>query len=190
MSITAVAGSKIAEKFMEALGPLSEMVDDLSTSGEERLKFKQAIHQASTHLAQQALAYERALFETQASIILAESQGQSWLQRNWRPLLMCFFALILGWNWIVAPIFGLKVVLPEFPDWFGNVLLVGIGGYIAGRSAEKVTANLSLNNALLRTPADEGAERKTAVKLLKQLRKAKTEEERQAILKLIESLED
>lgn len=32
--------------------------------------------------------------EAAATIISAEAQGESWLQRNWRPLLMCLFGLI------------------------------------------------------------------------------------------------
>jgi hypothetical protein len=33
--------------------------------------------------------------ESAAKIVLAEAQG-SWLQRNWRPLLMVTFALLVG----------------------------------------------------------------------------------------------
>ncbi|NQU58998.1 MAG: hypothetical protein HQ513_17340, partial [Rhodospirillales bacterium] len=32
--------------------------------------------------------------EAAAQIIAAEANGDSWLQRNWRPLLMCLFGLI------------------------------------------------------------------------------------------------
>jgi len=44
--------------------------------------------------------------EAAAAIIAAEAQGESWLQRNWRPLLMCLFGVIIANNYIVVPLFG------------------------------------------------------------------------------------
>ena len=42
--------------------------------------------------------------EAAASIIAAEAQGESWLQRNWRPLLMCLFGLIVANNYLIVPL--------------------------------------------------------------------------------------
>jgi hypothetical protein len=73
-------------------------------------------------------------------IILAEAQGESWLQRNWRPLLMLMCIAIITNNFILAPylgaIFSWKVVL-EMPDALWELLKIGTGGYIVGRSVEK-----------------------------------------------------
>ena len=77
----------------------------------------------------------------QAEIVKAEIQGQSWLQRNWRPLLMLCFIVILANNYIIVPYlsaFTDKVRILEFPPQFWNLLLVGVGGYIAGRTLEKI----------------------------------------------------
>jgi len=76
----------------------------------------------------------------QSNVIVAEAQGASWLQRNWRPLLMVMFMVIIGWNYIIAPIF--KVVTLPVPKQLWTVLMIGVGGYVSGRSAEKITANL------------------------------------------------
>src|SRR6056300_123627 len=38
--------------------------------------------------------------EGAVKIITAEAQGESWLQRNWRPLLMLWFAGLVGAHWL------------------------------------------------------------------------------------------
>ena len=72
--------------------------------------------------------------EASAKIVLAEAQG-SWLQRNWRPLLMVTFAGLIVAHW-----FGLTA--PNIPESVQNSLLnivmVGVGGYVVGRSGEKI----------------------------------------------------
>lgn len=81
------------------------------------------------------------LQKLQAELIKAEIQGKSWLQRNWRPLLIMCFVLILFNNYILVPYlsaFTDKVKVLEFPPQFWNLLLVGVGGYIAGRTFEKI----------------------------------------------------
>lgn len=73
--------------------------------------------------------------EQAASIIRAEAQGGSWLQRNWRPLLMVLFGVIIANNYLVVPLFGTpSAAIP--PDMWA-LLKLGIGGYVVGRSAEK-----------------------------------------------------
>jgi len=74
--------------------------------------------------------------EGAVKIITAEAQGESWLQRNWRPLLMLWFAGLVGAHW-------LGFTAPNLSDDIVSSLLdivqVGVGGYVLGRSAEKVT---------------------------------------------------
>ena len=70
-----------------------------------------------------------------ASVVVAESQGESWLQRNWRPLMMMWFAFLIGGYW-----FGfVPVNMPiEIVGRVFDLVTLGIGGYVAGRSVEKV----------------------------------------------------
>ena len=70
-----------------------------------------------------------------AKIIAAEATGESWLQRNWRPLLMLLFGVIVANNFLVAPLFGSPQALIP-PDMWA-LLKLGLGGYVLGRSAEK-----------------------------------------------------
>ena len=111
-------------------GKVLDIVDDVVEDKDDAndLKFqiqKQLIETKSTEL------------EAQAKIVLAEAQG-SWLQRNWRPLLMVTFA-----GFVVAHWFGFTA--PDIPESVQNSLLnivmIGGGGYVMGRSAEKVADN-------------------------------------------------
>ncbi len=73
--------------------------------------------------------------EEAASVIRAEANGESWLQRNWRPMLMCLFGIIIANNYIVSPILG-TLMMPLPPEMW-DLLKIGIGGYVVGRSVEK-----------------------------------------------------
>jgi hypothetical protein len=73
--------------------------------------------------------------ESQARIITAEAEGHSWLQRNWRPILMLTFTYVVAHNYIIAPLFSLARL--EVPPDMWELLKLGVGGYIIGRTVEK-----------------------------------------------------
>ena len=76
----------------------------------------------------------------QSNVIIAEVQGKSWLQRNWRPILMLIVIFIISWNYILAPIFHLTSL--PLPKELWTLLTIGVGGYVTGRSAEKIISNI------------------------------------------------
>jgi hypothetical protein len=88
----------------------------------------------SSRIQKQLLESKSGELEAQVKIVLAEAQG-SWLQRNWRPMLMVTFAGLVVAHW-----FGLTTSnIPEsVQNSLLNIVMVGVGGYVAGRSAEKV----------------------------------------------------
>ncbi len=73
--------------------------------------------------------------EAAAQVIAAEAQGDSWLQRNWRPLLMCLFGVIIANNYLIVPLLGTPMA--DIPPDMWELLKLGIGGYVVGRSVEK-----------------------------------------------------
>ena len=76
--------------------------------------------------------------QAQRDIIVAEAAGHSWLQRNWRPIIMLMFGYMIAHNFILAPFFGFqKLDIP--PDVY-QIIKVGLGGYCVGRTVEKVVA--------------------------------------------------
>ena len=68
------------------------------------------------------------------NVIVAEASGESWLQRNWRPLVMLFFTCLVGAHWLgmTSETLSEDQVLALL-----EIVKIGLGGYIIGRSAEK-----------------------------------------------------
>jgi hypothetical protein len=81
------------------------------------------------------------LVNARAQIIVAEAKGDSWIQRSWRPIAMLCFVFIIMNNHAFAPYLGAMglpvVILPTPPDLWA-VIKLGLGGYVVGRSAEKI----------------------------------------------------
>lgn len=76
----------------------------------------------------------------QIDIIQEEAKSEHWLTANWRPLTMLTFVVIIANNYILYPY--LSLFWPEAPQlsippdmW--DLLKIGLGGYVVGRSAEK-----------------------------------------------------
>lgn len=79
-----------------------------------------------------------------SKIILAEAHG-SWIQRTWRPLLMLMIIFIVANNYIIVPYIGFfaEGVKPlELPGGLWALLNVGVGGYVIGRTGEKVAKTI------------------------------------------------
>lgn len=83
----------------------------------------------------QILAGELEGLKAATSVILAEANGDSWLQRNWRPMLMVMFGVIIANNFLVVPIFNTPAA--EIPPDMWDLLKLGVGGYVVGRTVEK-----------------------------------------------------
>ncbi len=86
----------------------------------KRIELQQALQAA---VLERSSEIERAA----AEVVKSEAQGQSWLQRTWRPITMLtFVALIvarwLGWS---APNLGEAEVLKLW-----DIVEIGLGGYV------------------------------------------------------------
>ncbi len=84
------------------------------------------------------------LLEIKQSIILAEATGTK-MQRNWRPTLMYVFGFIIAYDSVIAPILNnlWQIPRPELTNEFWDVLQLSIGGYVIGRSSEKVLPGMA-----------------------------------------------
>jgi hypothetical protein len=91
-------------------------------------------------------AYDLLASEAKAAsgVIIAESRSESWLTRTWRPLVAISFALVVLFYALVLPIavgwFGLPPVKvgDALLGWVMQAVMLALGGYIGGRSAEKI----------------------------------------------------
>lgn len=126
--------------------PIVDLVDDLHTSEEEKLTLKQKMFELQVSLYNKVLEYEGKLVDAQAKIIASEAEGESWLQRNWRPLTMVVFLALIVNKWT-----GLSVVLGwptvyidgTIEQRLWDCVTIGLGGYIAGRSLEKIAPSIA-----------------------------------------------
>jgi hypothetical protein len=117
------------------LKPATDLVDKVSTTDQERMLLKKALKEIEVGLQSKLLDYEKEKMRAQASIIRAEAGGQSWLQRNWRPITMLTFLVL-----VVFDCFGVLAFRLSKEAW--TLLQIGLGGYVVGRSGEKIVKKL------------------------------------------------
>jgi hypothetical protein len=122
------------------VGKLAQEIKSLFTG--EPTPEKQAEIQGKLLELQGAAAQADGLVrELQSRVLIAEITGESWLQRNWRPILMLTIVAIVANNYIVVPylaLFGLTAQVLDLPEKLWNLMTLGVSGYIVGRSSEKI----------------------------------------------------
>jgi tRNA G37 N-methylase TrmD len=113
------------------LKPVTSLIDNLHTSDEEKITLHNELSSIENSFAERVLDYEAKITQMKADVIMTEAKGDSWLQRNWRPLTMLTFLTL-----IVAHYCGILAF--EIADQMWTLLQIGIGGYIGSRGAEKI----------------------------------------------------
>ncbi|WP_342594537.1 3TM-type holin [Salinicola lusitanus] len=117
----------IIDKALGAVvSPILDIVDKAVTDKDEAARLKADI----TKL----LITERSSsLNARMKVVLAEANGESWLQRNWRPITMLVIVAIVANNYLVAPylgaMFGVGLTLP-MPERLWDLMTLGVGGYI------------------------------------------------------------
>ena len=111
--------------------PAAELIDELHTSDEERLKAKGHLLDVQAAAMQRVFDYESETLQAKAGIVQAEAKSEHWVTATWRPITMLtFLALAVGdsMGWLPNPL----------RDEAWMLLQVGIGGYVVARSGEKI----------------------------------------------------
>ena len=125
---------------ISSVGKLANEIKSLFT-GEPTPEKQAEIKQKLLDMEGKAAEADNQLRELQAKVLIAEIAGQSWLQQNWRPILMLTIVAIVANNYIFVPymqLFGLPAMILDLPDKLWNLMTLGVGGYIAGRTGEKM----------------------------------------------------
>jgi hypothetical protein len=119
--------------------PIADTIDNVHTSEEERLEAKAALTAVQAEVAKKWFDMEMKLMDLQAKIIQAEMQHGSWLTKSWRPLVMLGFFGMMVSHW-----FGFTPtnVSQATINWMMEIIKWGLGGYVIGRSAEKVVPKI------------------------------------------------
>jgi len=118
--------------------PAVELIDNVHTSQEEKLQHKERLLITQAAVIDQVLQYEKDSFESRTKIIEAEAKSEHWLTAIWRPVTMLtFLALCVGDS--------LGLLSSPLRDEAWSLLQLGLGGYVVGRSAEKITKSVLSN---------------------------------------------
>jgi hypothetical protein len=125
--------------------PISSVLDFSSTLLDKLFEDKDERNKAKLALLEMEQKGSLLELQTKLQPLVTELSG-NWLQRSWRPILMLTFTYVIAHNAVVAPMFGLPIahIPPDsLPPDMWQVLKIGIGGYVVGRSVEKVAPNFS-----------------------------------------------
>lgn len=117
------------------------ILDSVLKPGEDKTVAMTRLAELETGLQAQAMSIDAALTTAQADVIIAEAKGESWLQRNWRPIASLSLVALLGW---VAFSSSLHLPPPDFaavPDQLWSTIKLCVGGYVGLRSGEKIVTS-------------------------------------------------
>lgn len=139
-----------AAKVVDSAGGLAEKIgeafDKNFTNQEEKMAKRNELVSDTNKLISQ-------LDGLRQEVILTEASGSP-LQRNWRPIMMLTFGGIIVCTWVIFPIINifvhnleLGVLITSLQDatQFWDVVSLGMGGYVIGRSVEKITESVGKN---------------------------------------------
>lgn len=107
---------------------------------EKAVPDKDLREKAQAEAVTQLLAHKTELEGAAAAIVKTEAASVHWLASNWRPLTMLTFTALIVARW-----FGFAA--PELSEaeytalW--DIVELGMGGYVIGRSAEKIVPQLA-----------------------------------------------
>lgn len=131
----------ITSSFGSVINSISDVIGHFVADPNEKLRAQLELSKIATDFQIQVLQTDRDIAVQQATVITAEAKSESWIARNWRPLIMLQFGFIIGYNFILAPIFSVQSI--PIPDDMWQLLKLGLGGYIIGRSVEKIVPEVT-----------------------------------------------
>jgi hypothetical protein len=115
--------------------PAANLVDDLHTSDEERLNAKTKMLEVQAVAMQQVFDYETQALTARANIVNSEASSENWIASSWRPITMLTFMVLA-----VGDSLGLLATPLRDEAWM--LLQLGLGGYVVGRSGEKIAKTI------------------------------------------------
>jgi len=119
---------------LQAIAPsIFKIIDDA-------VEDKDMANKLKNEVSMQMLNNQSSIADASAKVVMAEASGESWLQRNWRPMLMVWFSILIGGYW-----FGfVPINMPiEIVGKLFNLVTIGVGGYVGGRTVEKVATTIA-----------------------------------------------
>src|SRR3954465_3669444 len=93
---TKILGAGVKET-VDSIGNAIDKIDKSDEKLDLQLRYKELLTQIDGSF----LDYENKLLENKSKIIESETKGESWLQRNWRPMFMLVCIVIIFNNYFL-----------------------------------------------------------------------------------------
>ena len=120
---------------MSGLNPITSVADAVSGLVERLTLPAREKKQLEADVLRLLLKREKEVLRVRAALLQEEGKG-NWLQRSWRPLVMLTFAAVI----LIGTFTNISILSDTSRFW--DLLEIGIGGYVIGRSGETITGNL------------------------------------------------
>ena len=121
----------------QLIGPVTGLLDKFIEDKDQKARL-------AFEMATLAEKHAQESWKEQASIIREEAKSKG-LASMWRPILMLVITAIVAIHYLVFPlinvVFGVHLNI-ELPPELWQMLNIGVGGYIVGRSGEKIASNI------------------------------------------------
>jgi hypothetical protein len=121
-----------AEKGIELIG---KVVKDKDLAEQLSHEFRVLCATQENELAKLAAETEKEVIERRGDVIKTEAASSHWLAANWRPITMLVFVglIVARWFGFAAPDLAEDEYLALW-----DIVQLGLGGYVIGRSVEKI----------------------------------------------------
>lgn len=126
----------IAALFPSLIEIGSNIAKSFFPNPEEETKRELFKQQFTVQLMEQSQAIEKLA----AEVVKTEAESEYWLTANWRPLTMLTFVALIVARWLGFAAIGMSE--SEYLSLY-DLIKIGLGGYVVGRSAEKIVPQVA-----------------------------------------------
>ena len=122
----------------KAIGGFKDIVKLFKLTPEQKAQADAQLAALEVKLQSEAMEYEATIFKESSATVRAEIASKSWLASNWRPITMLTFLILIVLHW-----FGFTddTITEGQVVELMDVVKIALGGYVIGRSAEKIIPN-------------------------------------------------
>lgn len=142
MSIGSLLAKLVGGPVKGLVDAVGGVIDKVTTTDEERLAAQKELLQIERTFNVAIAQVDAEFAAQQKDVIVAEAAGKSWLQRNWRPSIMLFFAVIIGTIVWTGGFVNGRELNHDFVMEILNIIKLGLSGYVVGRTVEKVAPSI------------------------------------------------
>ena len=125
------------------LGPIKDLISEAITDKDKKNEALLKLEEIRAGIYTQLLEFTSDIVNASRDVIVAETQAGG-LNALWRPLAMMVFLFIIINNIVLVPYleaaFGWSILITteNVPAELWNLMTIGMGGYVVGRTVEKV----------------------------------------------------